>query len=286
MQAIVIDATILNTVQSCGLKAYYAFHKNLKPLETPTYFDKGSLMHELTRLYRVFRRHRPNWSKQKMLEICIKKGRKFYIKLDLSVGDCEEILSYFVAYADKYHGDGWQFLTIEKPFFKELYRNDSLVIFYQGKPDCSARVPKFDPLIVSDMKTGSRDTEPSILSNQFIGYAWALDTQIVVVDKVNFYKKMDNEKSFKRYILNYPQDLIEEWKEGAIYWALTYKGYIESEYYPPNLTSCDKYGGCVFAKTSMGKPGICETERAARNSKILSEYKVGEPWDVGKTLKT
>ena len=286
MQAIVIDATILNTVQSCGLKAYYAFHKNLKPLETPSYFDKGDLMHKMMQTYRLLRKHRPNWSKEKILEFCIKKGRRYYIKLDLAVEDCEEVVQYFFSYVQKYHGDGWQFITIEKPFIKELYRNDDIAIFYQGKPDCSAKVPNFEPLVVSDLKTGSRDTQPSILSNQFMGYAWALGTQVVVIDKINFYKKIDNDKSFKRYVLNYPQDLIEEWKEGAIYWALTYKSYIESEYYPPNLTSCDKYGGCVFAKASGGKPGICETERAAREFKILSDYKVGELWDVTKTLRT
>ncbi len=282
---IALDATILNTLQMCGRKFKYAHIDNLKPLTTPTYFDKGSLFHNMLQLYYTFRKHRPNKPIDEVVKLCIRKGERLALRLDLPTEDCLNVIEYFRFYCARYSNDNWRIVHVEKPFANILYDSEEVMILYQGKPDLAIFMQNFEPLVVIDHKTGSRDQDPSVLSNQFFGYCWALDTNVVVINKINFYKKLDPEKSFKRYTKNYPKGLIEEWKDEAIYWALVGNQYIDSNHFPANYTSCDKYGSCVFAKTSNGSPGVCEIEPGAREFKIRSEYKVGEEWDVGKRLR-
>jgi len=54
--------------------------------------------------------------------------------------------------------------------------------------------------------------------------------------------------------------------------------HMEEDSWPMNLTSCDKYSGCIFQ-------GICEREQSVRDYVIERDYKKGEEWDVAKALE-
>jgi len=80
------------------------------------------------------------------------------------------------------------------------------------------------------------------------------------------------EKKFVPAILNYTDDLIEEWKEDTIDTMKKAVKMMESSHFKRNMTSCDKYGGCIYQN-------ICNTDRGAREWKIETKYKVGKKWN-------
>lgn len=293
-KVIIMDSQVLNAVQGCGLKYDYSFNRKLSPINKPSYFDKGDLFHRMLKFYYNIKKNRPKWSTEALIDNSIRVGRKHSIHLRLPIEDCERVIHWFLGYHERWKNDRFKILHVEKIFAFELHRDDNLVVIWQGRSDLVVQYSQFNTVTVLDHKSGSRDIEPSRLSNQFMGYAVAWGTQQVVINKINFYKNKEIDsmspqqlatyenqsggKPFKRYVLCYDRDLLAWWKDWVVYWAYVLKGYIEKGLYPPNLTSCDKYAGCIFRD-------ICKHEPKAREFVIQSRYKKVPLWDVGKSLE-
>jgi hypothetical protein len=120
--------------------------------------------------------------------------------------------------------------------------------------------------------------EPSSLSNQFIGYCYALETDRIIVNKIGFQKSLPPKDRFQRYILNIDKARIAEWRENTLYWIQQYLSWRDDDYWPMNLTSCDKYSGCIFKR-------ICETDPESRDWKIQKDFTTVPRWDVAKSLE-
>jgi len=279
-KVIALDSQILSALQLCPQRLKYEFIDNLRLTVTPGYFEKGSLMHKMLHLYYSLMKHRPNWALKRITDLCVRKGRKYYIKLAIPVEDCENVIAHFQAYAERYGRERFEVIYVEKPFAKKIYEDDSMIIIYQGMIDLGVRYPG-EVLTVIDHKTGERDDAPSQLENQFLGYAWAFDTQNVVVNKINFYKEIhtgnDKQQSFRRYTLSYSKGLIEEWVEDTISDAHVLLSYTELGMFNRRRASCKRPMECPFFS-------ICKQERGAREFIKRSKYSVGKHWDVGEIL--
>jgi len=278
---VAIDSQILNALQLCPQRLKYEFIENRRLAVTPGYFEKGSLMHKMLHLYYLLMKHRPNWALKRIADLCVRKGRKYYIKLAIPVEDCENVVTHFQAYVEKYGREKFKVVYVEKPFARKIYEDDNTIIIYQGMIDLGSQYPNESWITIFDHKTGERDDAPSLLDNQFLGYAWAFDTQNVVINKINFYKEIhtgtDKQQSFRRYTLSYPKDIIEEWVEDTISDAHVLLSYMELGVFNRRRVSCKRPIECPFFS-------ICKQERGAREFIKRSKYIVGKQWDVGKNL--
>ncbi len=63
-----------------------------------------------------------------------------------------------------------------------------------------------------------------------------------------------------------------------VIWARRLGENIKTGKWEMDLTSCDKYSGCIYMP-------ICESDPALRERKITNDYVVGEEWDVAKALE-
>ena len=97
------------------------------------------------------------------------------------------------------------------------------------------------------------------------------------MNKIGFQKTLKPAERFQRYILTIDDTRIKEWISNAIYWVMQYAQFVDDDFYPMNLTSCDKYSGCMFRK-------ICETDPDNRAWKLERDFKTVEEWDVAKQL--
>jgi hypothetical protein len=276
----VADSQILNTVSECSRKANFTFDQNLEPIVKPDYFETGDMLHQMLAGYYKLRKYRSRWRQNNkthadIVDICNRIGRQAALKMSLEVDTVEEVESTFRQYSSHTSNDGWDNIAfVEEVASKILYEDDRIIILYQGKIDLGLYIGS--TLLPVDHKSSKRRQRPSILSNQFRGYCWLLDVNSIIINKIGFQKTLAPNEKFERHTLSYCPEIIEEWKEFAIYWIRKYIAEQEANYFPPNNTSCDKYAGCIYLD-------VCTKPPELRKQKLVQLFKEKDVrWDVGK----
>jgi len=300
-EVFVFDSTVLNDTQACARKLEFGHVNNWRPLTGKAFaLDRGSMLHDMLALYRILLKL--NWKGgdaacltkseaeflkgneteaksypwNEVVERSIFLGRHYMATQseNITVDEGEEVIKNFSEYVDHYQNDGWQPIEVEAAFSRILYESPELILVVEGRIDLVT--DSRSGRTVVDSKSASRRQEPVLLSNQFICYAWATDVPSVTVDKIGFQKTLKPKERFQRHILSYPKEIKEEWREWAIYWGKMMVFYIREGIFPPNFTSCDKYGGCIFLP-------VCSTTPSAREWKASTLFKVGEQWSPQNT---
>ena len=292
MRILNIDSQMLNMIQMCARKMQYSFIYNLQPHEKEEALEKGDLMHKMLEVYYSMKldggpdRQSPIWQELivgagispdgDMVDVGVDAGLYFASTMSIPSQVAEEVIDQFKAYADYYAHDDWHPIAVEEVGSKVLYQSDDFKIVYSFKIDLVAEKGRI--IAPFDHKTGARRQEPTSLSNQFIGYCYALGTENIIVNKIGFQKTIKPAERFQRYILTVDKERIREWEENSIYWAMQYAQYWKDDFFPMNLTSCDKYSGCIFKR-------ICETDPDNRAWKLKRDFTTVDQWDVAKTLE-
>lgn len=267
---IIMSGSSTNAIQSCATKDNYENVMLLRPLVSAEVLDRGTLMHKVLEVYYKFIRS----SLPDPVNAAIIAGRKLAVELDLEITSSEEVISHFIKYVEYWKGDGWIPVFVEESFSVVLYEDETLRILYEGTIDLVVDNVQSYRLVV-DHKTGSRNKLPLGLSNQFRGYALALENDTITINKVLFYKTEHKpEEIFRRYPISYTSRQLEEYRQNTIHWAMYRYELMKKKkenpdfLLPMNLTSCDKYGKCIFVPICDSVPGD------AREYTIGSKYKV------------
>jgi hypothetical protein len=293
-----LDSTILNTLQSCAKKVDFAFVQNLKPVFKAGALEAGDLMHKMLECYYSLKGHcasfdsevwktlseadliptfyGENQELEQIVEFCVNVGRFYGAKMNASVEDLEEVIYQFTEYVGFYKYEEWHALAVESVGAKLLFEDESWKIIYNCKTDIVAE--KGSLIAPWDHKTSKRRQTPRALSNQFRGTCFVLDKTKIMINKIGFQKTLAPNERFQRFLLEIPQTIIAEWQTDTIYWAKMLHSYIESGFWPRNLTSCDKYSGCVYAP-------ICDKAPENRLYEIEKNFVCEAEWDVAKVLE-
>jgi hypothetical protein len=291
-----LDATILNTFQACARKCYYSFIQNIRSQSKAKALENGDLMHKMLEIYYTLQIDgntfvdSPIFAELVSIGLLppvdkdtpaykiysVKAGRYFASKMELELDDVEACIFQFQEYCEYFRHDKWQPLAVEEVASKLLYDSPDLRVVYNCKIDLVAQQGNI--IAPFDHKTSKRREEPSSLSNQFIGYCYGLNMNHIVINKIGFQKTLSPKERFNRFILPISDARIEEWRLNTVFWCQKIKEAIETGFWPMNLTSCDKYSGCIFIP-------ICESDPEARLYKIERDFEVGDSWDVGKGLE-
>ena len=213
----------------------------------------------------------------------IAEGRKQALPMQLSITTAEEDVRQFKENILYWQRDGWRILEVEQSFSKILYERpdeldsegrvirEGLRIVYEGIIDLIVEHPSPHGIYIVDHKTAQRRSTAHKLSNQFMGYCWALEMNQIIINKIGFQKTIPAAERFQRQFITYERELIKEWVQQAVYWIHVLVGYMDQNYFPPNFTLCDKYSGCIFTQ-------VCCTIPQVRDFKLQSHYYQGEPW--------
>lgn len=294
MKILNVDSSILNTIQNCARKAQYSHIYNLQPHEKDEALEKGDLMHKMLETY--YSLHLDNgpdmesglWQELVQLagitpsmsdpvQVGIQAGIYFASMMSIPSTISEEVVDQFQAYCEFYRHDEWHPIAVEEVGSKIMYQDNDLTIVYNFKIDLIAERGR--TIMPWDHKTGSRRHTPSSLSNQFIGYCYALGANYIMINKIGFQKSLKPAERFQRFPLPIASDRIQEWVENSIHWAVEYSRHQDDNYFPMNFTSCDKYSGCIFQH-------ICEADPETRATKMERDFVQVEPWDVAKALES
>lgn len=281
---VAVDSQKLNAIQNCMRKFNYTFGDfSLEPLIKADYFERGDLLHRMLQMYYTLRIHRNRWQANgkthaDIVDSCVKWGRFAALKMSLALEEVELVVKAFREYCTFYANDGWdRILFVEQTGSKVMFEDSDLVILYEVKIDLGIQLTNV-PVIPVDHKSASRRGAPGDLSNQFMGYCWALDCNNIIINKVGFQKTLASEEKFQRHTLSYSNDQLEEWRDNAIWWIRFALGCVQEKFFPPNFTSCDKYAGCQFQE-------VCKASKSIREFKLKSLFENREEhWDIGEAL--
>lgn len=280
---VVVDSQKLNGIADCMRKYKYSFGSNLEPVLKPDYFERGDLLHKMLQVYYNLRRYRSRWitngkSHADIVNSCVIAGRHYAIRMQIDMDEVEAVVQTFIQYAGHFADDGWdQIRAIEQVGSKVLFEDKELIVLYEVKIDLILALPSL-PIHPVDHKSASQRREPSDLSNQFMGYCWFLGCHNLTVNKIGFQKTLKPAEKFQRYLLSYTQNRIDEWREEAVWWIKKGLEYIDNNIFPRNLTSCDKYSGCIYKS-------ICAADPIVRESKLRQTFESRtKQWDVGGDL--
>lgn len=275
---IVWDTTLMDSYQNC--KAYFkmAYRLNKRAPKKTKALDQGSIFHYGAEEYYK------GLKNQLSFETCVENGRKaMQIALtisDLDTNQGERCLDVFEEYCNRWRIEdkGWEIVAVEAPFSYELHEDDTLRITMIGKIDLLWSNHQYEYLPV-DHKTYERDSELSRLTNQFTNYAYATDSNFLMVNRVGFQTSVKPEVKHKRVMLSYDPIFKEQWKQNVIKWAYEYYDSLADDNWPMNPTSCFKYNRpCIYKH-------ICETTGDENKEyKLNVDFETGEPWDVSKAL--
>jgi len=276
-RVITVDSQMLEGIQLCPRMYNYAFVQHITTQQTKDDLERGTLVHSILAKY---------YQNDKDIEAAIKSTWEESATLNLSGEDVEIVHNNLRDYAEHYASDRWEAIEvngqpmIERVATKVLFENEQFIFIYQGVIDlgiCISGMTLPEGLCIVDHKSAKRKGMLIDLSNQFLGYCWMTGCQRLIKNEVGFQKSMKPHERFIRHLLTYEQSRIDEWVNNSIYWIKWLIYHLEAEDWPMNLSSCSKFGGCAFLP-------ICTSTPDFREYKIERDYKVREPWDVGRRL--
>jgi PD-(D/E)XK nuclease superfamily len=294
---IAADSQVLNSVQYCSRATQYTHEMQLRSASTPDYIEKGDLLHRMLEVYYNLRKYKLRWSSNSMrrdlgpvthadvVDICVRVGRYFLHKMQLDLNDAEYLIDTFREYCAFRADDRWdRIIAVEGTGGFVLFENEEYKIYYQVKIDLILELDNM-PICGVDHKSTSRRQQdviapdgstfaPEQLLNQFIGYCAFLGTNNFIKNEIGLQKTLKPKDKFIRKLLSYTNDNIAEWKAESAWWLIRAEREKSLGFYPRNLTSCDKFGGCTF------RP-VCRSDRSIRDTKLLTMFDVKKKWDVG-----
>jgi hypothetical protein len=276
-RVITLSANSLN-LSACMRKFHYAKLQRMETPEKAPSIDKGSLVHEMAaKYYRAkIQKKELGLNNAEIIDLSVNHGRAKCIEMDISVEDAEMCVNTWKQYCIHYKDDPWIPVHVEEPFSLILHEDDELRIVFEGRMDLVAKNPlQNNMLLVVDHKTGSRNTTPSGLSNQFMGYCVVMGVKLAILNKIGFQKTLPPAKKFVRHVLSYPKDVLDEWVRWTIWRARFIDACVQDNTFPPDFTKCDEYSGCQYKDVCLAPP-------ASRQDKLARFFKVSEEFDIFK----
>lgn len=271
-----IDATILNTLQTCGYKTFLSFQKHLRAVKTPEVFERGDLVHHMLEMY--YKSLKDGATKEEAAIHAEARGREKYPTLELQASECEWIIQSFHLYIERWKDDGIKVLEVEEAFIFKCYEDDELEAYYSGKIDLFAEFPLIGAIPI-DHKSRTRKNEETVLNNQFMGYSIAKGCNYVYVNEFGLQTSLKPEDKFRRMPLSFTDSLKAHWLNNILkFWVRQLDYYAQNNIWPEqwNPYICKN---CVF--NEVCKSGTYEEKLR----KIKTGFIESEPWDVTKALE-
>lgn len=287
---IILDSSKIDLFQTCeqrynirhNLNKDLPFHLRSRAL------TKGTLAHEGCAVYYKLLAEGLYFNDR--MHACLMKMREF--SSDPNQSNLDEDDSKIVINAVEESLDHWRpedetfsILAVEQPFAYVLYEDDFVRIIISGKIDLLVDKPELARSagymnLPIDHKTQSKNFDAPRLSNQFINYAIACNSNYLFVNKIGLQKTVEPTEKFKRVPFSYDETFKQQWKDNLTKVILgRYLTCVGLNEWNLNPTSCLKFNRlCEYYD-------ICDSSGPeAKAWKMEANYVQVEEWDVTKPM--
>lgn len=290
------DSQIITAYQSCPRKCRLSFIELLRGNQTIAAIDKGSLLHDIFEVYYSLLGDcvKPNSEKFKILadnglvyvgekgnkrsiaEFAMDAGQIFAVKSTIDPGDALQVFYQCKEYFEHFQFDEWIPVAVEQVGTRVIYEDANYKFIYNMKIDVV--MLRGNIYAAMDHKTSSRRQAPSDMTNQFMGYAWGLNSPYVLVNKIGFQKTLTRSERFERHLFSYMPSRIGEWVENTIETFFDIVNSMDNDRWPMRFNSCDMFTGCNYKV-------ICGSAPNQRDWAKRAHFTQGEVWDVANLLE-
>lgn len=280
---IILDATMLDTFQSCECKFNYRFNFNKVPLLTPKPLDQGGLAHIGAEVYyKELQKKTPFKERIEASDTAINES--WSKDSEIPYEDCVEIQRNLNQSFEKwqYEDESMEILAVETPFAYQLFSDDEINVIMMGKIDLLVNWffngTQYKNLPI-DHKTYSRKREYRRMANQFSNYAYACSSNYLFVNKIGLQTSLKPVDKHIRTPLSYDEFYLKQWRDDTVKWCRRYLDCVMNNSWPLNRTSCDKFNrDCEYLP-------VCDSSgEESKVFKLTAMFKDTEPWDVSQSL--
>lgn len=268
----------------CWRRYEFSRKRRLVSFKKPERMEKGTVGHKILAYYYTevglnLSRPEPK-SRELVIEEAFKIGTLEAAKTDLGRDMLNKLFEDTTSYFQHYAREDWLPLLddnklplVEVPLTKILYEREDepevegVRVIFNGIIDLIIAPTKNVPIRIVDHKFKDRFSELDPLSNQLSLYSAVTGIPDVIRNDVGGQKE-GNVNKYRRQHFKYHKTQQDENLRWAIYWALEADYHESVGIYPPNPTSCDKFGGCVYAD-------VCNTMPSGREGVINANFKTG-----------
>lgn len=294
-KTLVLDSQQLTSFQKCPRRYFWDFVENLEGKFKAPALVKGSCISDALEAYYNARIAKLTF------EECVAAGLGVISAFDFSLlrfteekQDNEVDLRFhltrkFIEYCGYYKAESIIPVATEQrgAFSKILYEDAHHLFIYEGKPDWIGK-PDWRTKTLHWMDHKSTMVFGNQLhgfTNQFLGYSWALECKVGVINHFGLMKTASPEKSFYRQPIEHSAADVKDWVDSAVttcFEIIRARELWEMEMgrgltIPTNLSyskrraSCEtKYGLCLFHK-------LCDTQSLYKIDQLKRmDYKVKE----------
>lgn len=294
-QNVVMDATLLSSLQTCEQKLQYRHGLNIKPNKGKSKsLEMGSLVHVI--LENFYKSILNKKSRLESISNGLAAGEFYYTHGELltnevinddgmitpatyepltaiEIDDYKLILETVDLYFKRWENDSFVPVFVEHVIGKVIYEDESLRVLWKAKFDLV--VDTNDGLMSMDHKTTARKSEYLRLNNQFMGQCILTETRSVLINIIGFQTSLKPNERFTREVKSYTADQLAEWMSEVVYWSRYLIALNETNYYPRRLTQCKTgYGKCDYYEN------LCDVNPSMRSENIKLYFKPAKEWDV------
>lgn len=280
---VVLDATMLDTFQSCPAKFNYRFNHNKTTVVKAKPLDRGTLVHSALEAYYGSLKGTPNnW--HEAMERMKQALAAYSIESDLPVEDINRAYEVLYESCVRWRDRDLRFeiLEVEKSFAYLLHEDENLRIVMIGKIDLLVNFESTGSFYENcpiDHKTYERDFPLKRLGNQFCNYANATKSNYLFVNRIGFQTSIKPEIKHKFIPLSFDPIFLKQWEQNTIRIVQDYVACHADNSWPMNLTSCDKFNRlCEYYE-------VCDSSgQEAKFYKLNANFNTAEVWDVSQSL--
>lgn len=246
---LVLNSHSLSAFQNCE-EQYKLSEITEIELDRPYYpFVKGALISKVMEIWYLAKQRDYTVEELEKLEMFLFK--KVVRNKGLNEGDGLAIGSRLMQYFEKYRNENYKIITVEKGFSKVLYEDNHVLFVYEGRPDLVVDFGKKFGHGPIDHKSESRRFDLYTFQNQFMGYCWAMDATLGLINYIGLQTDGKDGDVLRRETFNFTQPQLEQWKEDTIKWYHRIMRSIVSKSFTRSWNCEGKYSICQYHK-------ICE----------------------------
>lgn len=275
------DSQSLGAYQRCPESFNYGHIKNLESVTIKRAFERGSYISRSLEIWYKCRRraekgHATTFTKLTTVEKAI-IGKTLETQF-MDVEDSTLLARKFKQYFNYYRNEHWRVVGTEVGFSKVLYENDYVKFLYEGRPDLIVKpYPHPDNrMIPVDHKSEGRKAQLFPLRNQFIGYAWALGTNNLIVNYFGLQETLEPKDAFHRDMCSYSKDQIDQWVSDTTKWYFKILASIVNRRFDRSWQCEGKYGLCQYAPLCSQPNDFFRADQIKRN--FQERQKVWRAW--------
>src|SRR5688572_29244543 len=243
---VIMDATIMNMVLSCGRLYDFKMNHNLQQKNGKSNsLEVGSLVHKVKEVYNKNRIK--GFSREQSIAQGLIAGEMYangcphcadFVPTNSERPACNHepqeypgvkntpeqseghyvgwkyALDTCVQYFEHYKNDSWIVLESEVVKGVILYEDDNIRILWKAKLD--EVVDTNQGIYPVDIKTQKQRREKLTLNNQFIGQCLVMKTRNMFVDNIGFQKGLEPREKFTRDMMSYSADILLEWQSETL----------------------------------------------------------------------